>query len=73
VKIDLTIDGLDSRHKELERVSWAIRHECFIVHLEERIQWKVRMYQSTEVEADEDLFYQELFTFIKQKSYFHFE
>ena len=36
VKIDLTIEGLDSEHKELERVSWALKDERFTVHLEEK-------------------------------------
>jgi len=36
VKIDLAIDGLGIKHKELERISWALNDARFSVHLEEK-------------------------------------
>lgn len=36
IKIDLAIDGLVLKLKELERVSWVLKDERFSVHLEEK-------------------------------------
>lgn len=36
VRIDLSIDGIDLKLKELERLSWALKDDRFSIHLEEK-------------------------------------